>query len=165
MRMSVLCVQVYACVRFIYAIFLTVHQQSHTFTAWAQMLCLFDRPGNLSMQAKHLSSVGSHSLPVHAAFTLSWCIRVTTEEGERHDLVPLISHSITVSFSTHTQHRRAVTTEEGEAFAKEHGLIFLETSARTAHNVEDVSGRLWLLVATVMRVMCVCVKWTAMSYA
>lgn len=34
-------------------------------------------------------------------------------------------------------HRRAVTTEEGEAFAKEHGLIFLETSARTAHNVED----------------------------
>lgn len=34
-------------------------------------------------------------------------------------------------------HRRAVTTEEGEQFAKEHGLIFLETSARTAHNVED----------------------------
>uniref|UniRef100_A0A7R9VA95 Uncharacterized protein n=1 Tax=Chlamydomonas euryale TaxID=1486919 RepID=A0A7R9VA95_9CHLO len=34
-------------------------------------------------------------------------------------------------------HRRAVTTEEGEAFAREHGLIFLETSARTAHNVED----------------------------
>lgn len=38
------------------------------------------------------------------------------------------------------QHRRAVTTEEGEAFAKEHGLIFLETSARTAHNVEEVRG-------------------------
>jgi Ras-related protein Rab-2A len=37
------------------------------------------------------------------------------------------------------QHRRAVTTEEGEQFAKENGLIFLETSARTAHNVEDVS--------------------------
>jgi hypothetical protein len=36
------------------------------------------------------------------------------------------------------QHRRAVTTEEGEQFAKEHGLIFLETSARTAHNVEEV---------------------------
>ena len=32
-----------------------------------------------------------------------------------------------------------MTTEEGEQFAKEHGLIFLETSARTAHNVEDVS--------------------------
>ena len=34
-------------------------------------------------------------------------------------------------------HRRAVTTEEGAAFAREHGLIFLETSARTAHNVEE----------------------------
>lgn len=33
--------------------------------------------------------------------------------------------------------RRAVSTEEGEQFAKEHGLIFLETSARTAHNVEE----------------------------
>jgi hypothetical protein len=31
-----------------------------------------------------------------------------------------------------------VSTEEGEQFAKEHGLIFLETSARTAHNVEEV---------------------------
>ena len=34
-------------------------------------------------------------------------------------------------------HRRAVTTEEGEAFAKEHGLVFMETSAKTAHNVEE----------------------------
>ena len=30
-----------------------------------------------------------------------------------------------------------MSTEEGEQFAKEHGLIFLETSARTAHNVEE----------------------------
>jgi Ras-related protein Rab-2A len=34
-------------------------------------------------------------------------------------------------------HRRQVTPEEGEAFAREHGLVFLETSARTAHNVEE----------------------------
>ena len=27
--------------------------------------------------------------------------------------------------------------EEGEAFAHEHGLIFMETSAKTADNVED----------------------------
>lgn len=33
--------------------------------------------------------------------------------------------------------RRAVTFEEGQAFANEHGLIFLETSAKTASNVED----------------------------
>jgi len=34
-------------------------------------------------------------------------------------------------------HRRAVSYEEGAQFAKEHGLIFLETSAKTAANVED----------------------------
>ncbi|KAG7670178.1 hypothetical protein Ndes2526B_g06580 [Nannochloris sp. 'desiccata'] len=34
-------------------------------------------------------------------------------------------------------HRRAVSTEEGEQFARDHGLIFLETSAKTAFNVED----------------------------
>ncbi|XP_036596192.1 ras-related protein Rab-2A-like [Trichosurus vulpecula] len=32
--------------------------------------------------------------------------------------------------------QREVTTEEGEAFAQEHGLIFLETSAKTSSNVE-----------------------------
>ena len=37
------------------------------------------------------------------------------------------------------QHKRAVSTEEGEQFAREHNLVFLETSAKTAHNVEDVS--------------------------
>jgi len=35
------------------------------------------------------------------------------------------------------EHRRVVTTEEGQKFATEHGLIFLETSAKTAHNVEE----------------------------
>lgn len=34
------------------------------------------------------------------------------------------------------EHRRVVSTKEGEAFAKENGLIFLETSAKTATNVE-----------------------------
>lgn len=34
-------------------------------------------------------------------------------------------------------HRRAVSTEEGAQFAKENGLIFMETSAKTAQNVED----------------------------
>ena len=33
--------------------------------------------------------------------------------------------------------RRDVSKEEGEAFAREHGLIFMETSAKTASNVED----------------------------
>mmetsp|Transcript_6190 Transcript_6190/g.16821 ORF Transcript_6190/g.16821 Transcript_6190/m.16821 type:complete len:212 (+) Transcript_6190:38-673(+) len=35
------------------------------------------------------------------------------------------------------EHRRAVSFEEGQKFAQEHGLIFLETSAKTAANVED----------------------------
>merc|ERR1711904_176020 len=35
------------------------------------------------------------------------------------------------------EEKRAVTYEEGESFAKQHGLLFLETSAKTAHNVED----------------------------
>jgi len=34
-------------------------------------------------------------------------------------------------------HRRQVSKEEGEKFAKEHNLIFLETSAKTAANVEE----------------------------
>ena len=33
--------------------------------------------------------------------------------------------------------KRRVTTEEGERFAKENGLIFMETSAKTAFNVEE----------------------------
>ena len=33
--------------------------------------------------------------------------------------------------------RRQVSTEEGERFAKENGLIFMETSAKTSFNVEE----------------------------
>ena len=34
--------------------------------------------------------------------------------------------------------RRAVTYAEGESFASQHNLIFLETSAKTDDNVEEV---------------------------
>jgi Ras-related protein Rab-2A len=34
--------------------------------------------------------------------------------------------------------RRQVSFEEGERFAKENGLIFMETSAKTSLNVEEV---------------------------
>lgn len=33
---------------------------------------------------------------------------------------------------------RAVSREEGEQFAREHGLIFMEASAKNAQNVEEV---------------------------
>lgn len=45
--------------------------------------------------------------------------------------------------------RREVKKEEGEAFAREHGLIFMETSAKTASNVEEVPPA--------HTVLCVCV--------
>jgi len=35
------------------------------------------------------------------------------------------------------EHRRAVSTEEGKAFADANGLVFMETSAKTAFNVEQ----------------------------
>jgi Ras-related protein Rab-2A len=35
--------------------------------------------------------------------------------------------------------RRQVSFEEGERFAKENGLIFMETSAKTSLNVEEVN--------------------------
>uniref|UniRef100_A0A914RKN5 Uncharacterized protein n=1 Tax=Parascaris equorum TaxID=6256 RepID=A0A914RKN5_PAREQ len=42
--------------------------------------------------------------------------------------------------------RREVKKEEGEAFAREHGLIFMETSAKTAANVEEVCCRSFILL-------------------
>ena len=42
-------------------------------------------------------------------------------------------------------HRRAVSYEEGEQFAKEHGLIFMEASAKTAQNVEEVKLDSWCI--------------------
>lgn len=47
---------------------------------------------------------------------------------------------IQISFFTNysdLDSRREVKKEEGEAFAREHGLVFMETSARTAANVEE----------------------------
>jgi Ras-related protein Rab-2A len=52
------------------------------------------------------------------------------------------------------EHRRAVSTKEGEEFALKNGLIFLETSAKTAANVEAVRlkiesfwiNNLWIMV-------------------
>ena len=45
-------------------------------------------------------------------------------------------HSSVFVFSD-LEARRDVKREEGEAFAREHGLIFMETSAKTAANVEE----------------------------
>lgn len=34
-----------------------------------------------------------------------------------------------------------MSTQEGEQFARDNGLVFMETSAKTSHNVEEVGGR------------------------
>ena len=43
-----------------------------------------------------------------------------------------MSHKVAYFYS-----RREVKREEGEAFAREHGLVFMETSAKTAAGVEE----------------------------
>lgn len=44
--------------------------------------------------------------------------------------------------------------EEGEAFAREHGLIFMETSAKTASNVEEVTLHSTGVITMVVAVEC-----------
>lgn len=60
-----------------------------------------------------------------------------------HDSLPPNSNkrlnffSPLIFFFSDLEARREVKKEEGEAFAREHGLIFMETSAKTAANVEE----------------------------
>lgn len=61
---------------------------------------------------------------------LSW-LEDAREHANPNMTIMLIGNKADLS------HRRAVQFEEGEAFAREHGLIFLETSAKTALNVEE----------------------------
>lgn len=56
------------------------------------------------------------------------------EEAQQH-AQPTIS-ILLIGNKSDLEHRRAVSTAEGQAFADEHGLLFLETSAKTAFNVE-----------------------------
>lgn len=44
--------------------------------------------------------------------------------------------NISLNFSD-LEAKREVKKEEGEAFAREHGLVFMETSAKTSDNVEE----------------------------
>jgi hypothetical protein len=54
------------------------------------------------------------------------------------------------------EHRRAVSTKEGEMFAQENGLVFLETSAKSAANVETVSVGSVLVLSLFVAVMFLC---------
>ena len=61
-----------------------------------------------------------------------------TQSTSRLDTVFAVLISLPIyPFSSDLEARRDVKREEGEAFAREHGLIFMETSAKTAANVEE----------------------------
>lgn len=43
------------------------------------------------------------------------------------------------------EHKRAISYEEGKTFAEENGLVFMETSAKTAANVDEVNSFIYTL--------------------
>ncbi|KAJ3033997.1 hypothetical protein HK097_004651, partial [Rhizophlyctis rosea] len=45
--------------------------------------------------------------------------------------------TVLVANKADLQSRRQVSREEGESFAKKHGLLYLETSAKTGENVDE----------------------------
>ena len=55
------------------------------------------------------------------------------------------SHDGCCAVGSDLEARRDVKREEGEAFAREHGLVFMETSAKTAANVEEVRFNVFIL--------------------
>lgn len=59
-------------------------------------------------------------------------MREVRENGNADMVIMLIGNKADLADT-----KRRVTYEEGERFAKENGLIFMETSAKTAHNVEE----------------------------
>ena len=61
------------------------------------------------------------------------------------NIASFYAHFTSVWLCSDLEARRDVKKEEGEAFAREHGLIFMETSAKTAANVEEVGSR-WMAI-------------------
>ncbi|KAJ7313087.1 hypothetical protein JRQ81_004355 [Phrynocephalus forsythii] len=61
---------------------------------------------------------------------LSW-LEDARQHSSSHMVIMLIGNK------SDLESRRVVQKEEGEAFAREHGMVFLETSAKTAANVEE----------------------------
>ena len=62
---------------------------------------------------------------------LSRWLEEAQQHAQPHMVILLIGNKADL------EHRRAVTTAEGQAFADANGLLFLETSAKTAFNVEQ----------------------------
>lgn len=62
-------------------------------------------------------------------------LSVWLEEARQHSQSNMII--MLIGNKNDLEHRRAVSFEEGKAFAEANGLIFMETSAKTAFNVEQ----------------------------
>lgn len=62
-------------------------------------------------------------------------LSVWLEEARQHSQSNMII--MLIGNKNDLEHRRAVSFEEGKAFADANGLIFMETSAKTAFNVEQ----------------------------
>jgi Ras-related protein Rab-2A len=57
------------------------------------------------------------------------------EEAKQHAQPSMVI--LLIGNKNDLEHRRAVSTDEGKAFADANGLLFMETSAKTAYNVEQ----------------------------
>jgi len=62
-------------------------------------------------------------------------LSVWLEEARQHSQSNMVI--MLIGNKNDLEHRRAVSFDEGKAFADQHGLIFMETSAKTAFNVEQ----------------------------
>ncbi len=62
-------------------------------------------------------------------------LSVWLEEARQHSQSNMVI--MLIGNKNDLEHRRAVSFEEGKAFADANGLIFMETSAKTAFNVEQ----------------------------
>lgn len=69
--------------------------------------------------------------------TLVFSCSHTLKSKPLYPLALLFSFPPYPSLPSDLEARRDVKREEGEAFAREHGLVFMETSAKTAANVEE----------------------------
>ena len=73
----------------------------------------------------------------------SAALRDVRQHADPHLTAILVANKVDLCESdaggeSRSRHRREVTTEEGERFAQEEGLLFIEASAKSGHNVEAV---------------------------
>lgn len=79
----------------------------------------------------------SVSFLIGSSPSLTLCVCVCACAARQHSNSNMVI--MLIGNKSDLESRRAVSKEEGELFAREHGMIFMETSAKTAANVEEVT--------------------------